>query len=282
VKNFWKKAAAAAIIIGIATAAYFHFVPHADTSVSPQIQYYDSAGKEEGGKNKKTEKKDAKSALQALLGALITAVQAVLVFIVSLCVKIAGGLAVTAFSKIISGPLHIILTFILDTAVFFILIFLLFGLIYKKMYPKRKLRSFYTKRNILYMLLAAAILAALKTAAGFFMHRLRIIAAAAQCVLSLAVIAFLWYKVYGMHGGAKKIGRTFLGSAPGKILTAGLAAWAVLAAAVKIWIEKSAMLRTGADLLLVFLLCAGIWYCFYKVRDFRQQRLHKWIARNTG
>ncbi len=124
-KNFWKKAAAAAIIIGIATAAYFHFVPHADTSVSPQIQYYDSAGKEEGGKNKKTEKKDAKSALQALLGALITAVQAVLVFIVSLCVKIAGGLAVTAFSKSFR-PLHIILTFILIRR-FFLLFFRLFG-----------------------------------------------------------------------------------------------------------------------------------------------------------
>ncbi len=202
-KNFWKNAAAAAIIIGIATAAYFHFVPHADSHVNPQAQYYDSAEKEENGKNEKTEKKDVKSALQALLGALMTALQAVLVFIVSLCVKIAGGLALSAVSKLISGPLHIILAFMLATAVFFILIFLLFGLIYKKMYPQRKLRSFYTKRNILYMLLAAAVLAALKTAAGFFMHRLRIVAAAAQCILSLAVIAFLWYKVYGIRGVAK-------------------------------------------------------------------------------
>jgi hypothetical protein len=128
---------------------------------------------------------------------------------------------------------------------------------------------------------AAAALAAAKTAAGFFMHRLRIFVVAVQCVLSLVTIAFLWYKVYGMQGRVKEIGRAALTSTSGRLLTAGLAAWTLLSAAVKIWIEKSAALRAGADIAAVFLMCAGIWYGVYKVRQLRRRPLDLWAAQDV-
>ncbi len=275
-KNFWKKAAVAAVIIGLASAAYFHFAPAAPDARS-EAQYCICAEQDVPTKNKK----DIKSQPGALWGAVLTAAQTVLVLAVSLCVKIVGGLAALVFTEALSGPLHLLLTFLTDVCAFFILLLLLSGLIYKKMYPERSLRSFYTKRNMLYMLLAAAALAAAKTAARFFMHRLRIFAVAVQCVLSLVTIAFLWYKVYGMRGGAKEAVRAVLTSKQGRLLTAGLAVWTLLSAAVKIWIEKSAALRAGADIAAVFLMCAGIWYGVHKVRQFRRRPLDSWAAQDV-
>lgn len=263
-KSLWKKTAVAAIILVLASTAYFHFADNgASNALQPETSCVAAGNIENTEKNKRTDKKDF--TIRAFLNAVLVLIKAVSVFILSACLKIITGLIAAALSKGFSGPLHFILTFIFDALIFFVLIFLLFGILYKKLYPERKLIRLYTKKNILRMLAAAAVLAALKAAAGFFMHKLHIFATAAQCFAVLLVLCLLWYKINGMRCGLNKSYKAALTSRTGKLLTAGLAAWTILSAALKIGIEKSALIRNCADLASVFCLCLGIAFCICKI-----------------
>ena len=194
-------------------------------------------------------------------------------FVFTIILQFLGFMLSALLSKLTLGPIGGILGFFADVLLNFVLLCVLFAILYKRLFPERKLKELFTLKNLGWILLGSVLLSALRVGASLIVPQYAVWGAIAQCMLSMTVIVFVWYKAFKQTGYFGSQIKKALFSKTGAVAFLSLALGSVAFALIKVLLASIATVGPFAHITVLFFLCAAV--CFGGFRLIRgvQKRL---------
>ncbi len=180
-------------------------------------------------------------------------------FLVCLIVRV----MLCALASISGIPVNSFLGFVIDVIVNFMIIALLFGLIFKLMYPNRSLSELFTPKNILLMLATSVVITFSKYALAIFSDKAYEIGVVLQSIFTMCIVCCLWYKTFNFSGSLGEIMSAIRNSRKGRFLFVAMILGTLFSAVIKILARESIKVAPYVDTACVFIICALVVYCGY-------------------
>jgi len=177
----------------------------------------------------------------------------------------------TAAGGVVLGALKFILLEVLGT---FLALLIPLCLLFKALFPDKSLREFLTRKNLLRILAAAAVVSAVSRLAEVAWPQVRGLRVAVKALLLLLATVWLWYKTFQLKGRFLGRLRSFFWCARGLALLT----FTVIGCIFTIWVQtgplrgqpvKSGVFETG----MAYLLCAAVAFVIYRRRLSVRRRL---------
>lgn len=109
----------------------------------------------------------------------------------------AAGKALSALFSLLFAALSPVWQVLFGVLLNALVLFGLFALVYKLLFPNKRLRSLFTKRNIILLTIGSLVLAAADAVLRSFWEDYRPISIAIKLILALAVLVLLCWRIFG-------------------------------------------------------------------------------------
>lgn len=186
-------------------------------------------------------------------------------FLLSLLIKIILGLITGVVTKGLNLSSNTFFGFAADCIMNFAIIIILFGIAYKMIYPKKKMRDLFSVKNILYIIAVSVIIEIVQNVLNSLFTKVYAINQIIQCLFNLAIIGFAWLKTFELEGIFGKALKEALHSAGGKKIFARMALGSIGAVIIKIVFRRIQVISAYAQMVFVFIIAAMIILCGYNL-----------------
>lgn len=173
-------------------------------------------------------------ARKTLLSALLAVGKAVLPLLGTLAARTLTLLFSSAFARITGKPVSSLLGFLGDVLVTFVTMLLLFGWLYKSLYPERSLRSFYTWKNLAVMLAASVLISLARVLCGLLPEKAYAVSVILDALATVLVFAAAWRFLFTRKGLIGRPLRAVLRSKAGVLAGILLVGGTLLSAAFRL------------------------------------------------
>lgn len=173
-------------------------------------------------------------------------------------------------ARLLGASITGVLGFLGDVILNFLIIAGLFSLAFRILFPGRSLRELWTARNILIMALASVGLEIVRYVMAMLSSRAYLISELCQCLMTIGIIGFAYYKVFRLEGRAAQILKNILKSKAGIFTVAGFSFGSLFAVLVKTFLQGIRRTAAFAQLVFVFIVCALVVFC--GIRLFRPKK----------
>lgn len=192
------------------------------------------------------------------------------VLVLSALAKAGLKMLEAVLARLFGASLTGVLGFLGDVILNFIIIAALFSLAFRIMFPGKSLKEMWTAKNVLIMALAAVGLEIVKYVMAILSSKAYLISELLQCVFTISIIGFAYYKVFRLEGKAANVLKKILKSKAGIFTVLGFSFGSLFAVLVKTFLQGIRRTAAFAQLVFVFIICALIVFC--GVRLFRPKK----------